>query len=842
MLFTTLLLFSIASQSYAATNNFKRLKSFHQPNKYLHDDGSGVVKFAPVVNSDEGFDWLIVDVGNSIRIKNRKTNHYLNIDNQLGYLESSSINEVTDEGKWEIIVESGYKKFKSATFSSSFIHVNNHGDLINGGPQSIEYVQYGTPQDTPPAARWMFEDNGYNSLWQQRQAEDMTLGGGAQIVDATSDSKLATEAAGGEIVKLDATGEFLEFTSIGMEKDGMVIRFSMPDSATGGGIDATLGLYINDVYSGKLSLTSKYSWVYGPYPFIDDPVTYAGQEDDYPPRAIFDESRIILSGLQSGINKIRLQKDSDDLADYYSIDLVELEEVEAPRTMPSTYISVTDKGAIANDDLDDSLAFYSCINSAKAANTGCWIPPGEFNLDADAPVQSLHDGYTETEVDEGGYVNFTNIGSSAVIGSIDHVVGNYKVNLRYSNGTSSAKSITVFANGTETVISLDPTGGWDQWTDKETSVALPFDPGENKVMLARYYGNSGTVLVDSISIDGLLIEAEDGTERAPVYILPNTSIEGAGIWYTTLSSEKPNTIGGGSSILFGMGDNIHLSHFSMLGDATVRDFSDPGVRGILGNFGADSVIENVWIEHTRIGMQLGRTDQLGHGPTTNLRVENARVRNVVADGINFYQGTSFSTFKNNHVRNSGDDGLVFSQFNAGNNLATQNLVEYVWFAQGISMYNGSNNTMLDNVIYGSRFGIFVSTNFAHGITPLINGNNVIEGNFIKASEDGIKFFTFHNDISDVQVINNEFHDVTGNGIHFANRFIQGIPSPYSINNINIDTNFIAGAGLNGIKVSLDAAGDATFTKTTVRQPGQQGLKVAQSNAFTITKNSGNSGW
>ncbi len=47
--------------------------------------------------------------------------------------------------------------------------------------------------------------------------------------------------------------------------------------------------------------------------------------------------------------------------------------------------------------------------------------------------------------------------------------------------------------------------------------------------------------------------------------------------------------------------------------------------------------------------------------TDGLVVENARIRNNLADGINFAQGTKNSTVKNSNIRGNGDDGLAIGQ-------------------------------------------------------------------------------------------------------------------------------------------------------------------------------------
>ncbi len=72
----------------------------------------------------------------------------------------------------------------------------------------------------------------------------------------------AREASGRRCVRLGATGDFLEFSATA-DAEGMVVRYCVPDSSDGRGIDATLSLYINGKPARKLAMTSRYSYLYG---------------------------------------------------------------------------------------------------------------------------------------------------------------------------------------------------------------------------------------------------------------------------------------------------------------------------------------------------------------------------------------------------------------------------------------------------------------------------------------------------------------------------------------------------------------------------------------------------
>jgi hypothetical protein len=157
----------------------------------------------------------------------------------------------------------------------------------------------------------------------------------------------------------------------------LVIRYSVPDAPTGGGIDSTISLYKNGVFIQKLAVTSKYSWLYGDYPFSNVP---QGR-----PRNFYDEVRQIGLSIQAG-DKIRIQKNADDLAAYDIIDLVDLEMVAPPLVKPaSNWLGVKDApyNAVGNGLSDDTSALQNCINDAIGQGKSVWVPAGQYKLTAD---------------------------------------------------------------------------------------------------------------------------------------------------------------------------------------------------------------------------------------------------------------------------------------------------------------------------------------------------------------------------------------------------------------------------------------------------------------------------
>jgi hypothetical protein len=183
--------------------------------------------------------------------------------------------------------------------------------------------------------------------------------------------EISSEASGRQAVRLDQTGQYVEFT-LAKPTNTLVVRYSIPDSVNGEGLNNTLGLYVNGVRTQSLNLTSKYSWLYGKYPYGNNPAEADAHR-------FYDELHVNVSEIPAGAT-IKLQKDQSDTADFYVIDFVETELIAPAITAPNGMTSVLNYGAIANDGLDDTDAFKAAISAAQTDNQELWIPAGEFQL------------------------------------------------------------------------------------------------------------------------------------------------------------------------------------------------------------------------------------------------------------------------------------------------------------------------------------------------------------------------------------------------------------------------------------------------------------------------------
>jgi hypothetical protein len=187
-------------------------------------------------------------------------------------------------------------------------------------------------------------------------------------------TNFATESSGRKSVRLTSAGQFVEFSSTN-QANSIVVRNSIPDSANGTGIEATISLYVNGTFAQKLTLSSHNSWLYGNSDGPESLTNTPGGDA----RRLFDESHALLSSSYPPGTKFKLQRDSGDTAAFYVIDLVDLEQVAPAASQPAGCTSITQYGAVANDGIDDADAIQRAVTDDQNGVIGCvWIPAGQW--------------------------------------------------------------------------------------------------------------------------------------------------------------------------------------------------------------------------------------------------------------------------------------------------------------------------------------------------------------------------------------------------------------------------------------------------------------------------------
>ena len=274
----------------------------------------------------------------------------------------------------------------------------------------------------------------------------------------------------------------------------------------------------------------------------------------------------------------------------------------------------------------------------------------------------------------------------------------------------------------------------------------------------------------------------------------NLKISGAGVWHTQLHFTSDKRYGGG--IVFGHNSNgIELSNLYMDSNLTSRYNEDAQYKAISGTLGKDSKIHDIWVQHFEVGMWIGDYDQTGNMKYTDgLVVENARIRNNLADGINFAQGTKNSTVKNSNIRGNGDDGLaIWSSISDGTNAAAEennkflnNTIESGWRAAGIGIFGGKGHEISGNLIKDvfAGAGIRVNTVFAGHNFDLNDSGIKIHDNTILRSGTTNDLYKLHRGAIDFQQVRGTIKNVDV----YNNKLLNTLADPVITKNFEMGDN------------------------------------------------------
>ena len=274
----------------------------------------------------------------------------------------------------------------------------------------------------------------------------------------------------------------------------------------------------------------------------------------------------------------------------------------------------------------------------------------------------------------------------------------------------------------------------------------------------------------------------------------NLKISGAGVWHTQLHFTSDKRYGGG--IVFGHNSNgIELSNLYMDSNLTSRYNEDAQYKAISGTLGKDSKIHDIWVQHFEVGMWIGDYDQTGNMKYTDgLVVENARICNNLADGINFAQGTKNSTVKNSNIRGNGDDGLaIWSSISDGTNAAAEennkflnNTIESGWRAAGIGIFGGKGHEISGNLIKDvfAGAGIRVNTVFAGHNFDLNDSGIKIHDNTILRSGTTNDLYKLHRGAIDFQQVRGTIKNVDV----YDNKLLNTLADPVITKNFEMGDN------------------------------------------------------
>ncbi|TKD11774.1 hypothetical protein [Polyangium fumosum] len=310
--------------------------------------------------------------------------------------------------------------------------------------------------------------------------------------------------------------------------------------------------------------------------------------------------------------------------------------------------------------------------------------------------------------------------------------------------------------------------------------------------------------------------------------LSNITVRGAGMWHTTVS--------GYFARFDCWGNNCKYHDFSVFGD-TIQRKDDSPENAFGGNGSSGSLLENIWVEHVKVGYWTG-------ADTNGLVIRNCRMRNLFADAVNFYGGTSNSIVEYTHARNTGDD--AFASWSPADralnrkNVFRRNLVQVPWMANCFGIYGGEDISVEDNVCADvvQYPGILIARQFGShpfsGMTRIERNTLLRAGGSAYNEEHGaFKLHAAQGLLQHVTVNDLEIIEPTHAGIH-----IEGPAAMDSIwfNKVNIKkprtAAFHLSPGSNG-------AMDAAYVVATEAPVGVIDQSQGQ---FKILPGAGNAGW
>ncbi|WP_073813574.1 discoidin domain-containing protein [Streptomyces sp. CB02261] len=299
----------------------------------------------------------------------------------------------------------------------------------------------------------LFVGRGANMPYTMYEAEDGTAGGGAQVLGPNRTvGDIAGEASGRRAVNLDATGEYVEFTTRA-STNTLVTRFSIPDAPGGGGTDSTLNVYVDGVLKKAMPLTSKYAWLYGAETGPGNSPSAGG------PRHIYDEAHLLLGETVPAGSRIRLQKDAANTAANYAIDFVNLEQV-APVANPDPAAYAVPAG-FGQQDVQNALDRVRMDSTGRL--TGVYLPPGDYQTSSKfqvygKPVQVLGAGPWYTRFHAPASQDNTDVGFRAEAAAKGSSFRNFAFFGNYTSRIDGPGKVFDFANVTDMQID-------DIWTE-----------------------------------------------------------------------------------------------------------------------------------------------------------------------------------------------------------------------------------------------------------------------------------------------------------------------------------------------------------------------------------------
>jgi hypothetical protein len=321
----------------------------------------------------------------------------------------------------------------------------------------------------------------------------------------------------------------------------------------------------------------------------------------------------------------------------------------------------------------------------------------------------------------------------------------------------------------------------------------------------------------------------------------NVTLQGAGSWYSVVHTSR--FIDQSSS-----SGSVHLKDFAVLGEVTERVDSNPD-NFVNGSLGPNSSVSGMWLQHLKVGLWLT-------GNNDNLVVENNRILDTTADGLNLNGNAHGVRVRNNFLRNQGDDSLAMWSLNGAdsNSSFENNTISQPNLANGIAIYGGTDITVSDNLVSDTNAlgsGIAISNQkFLDPFSPL-SGTITVSGNTLVRT--GAMNPNWNHPMGALRVDSydsavNATVNITDTTItdspYGAFEFVSGGGHGYSTGNVNVSGATVKNTGT--VVVQAETQGTAKFSNVQATGVGAAGIYncpyPSGSGTFTINDGGGNSGW
>ncbi|MFJ2770894.1 discoidin domain-containing protein [Streptomyces sp. NPDC087300] len=349
--------------------------------------------------------------------------------------------------------------------------------------------------------------------------------------------------------------------------------------------------------------------------------------------------------------------------------------------------------------------------------------------------------------------------------------------------------------------------------------------------IAAAKGSGGTVWIPPG-------EFKVGSELSGV---ENVTVQGAGGWHSVVRSSRfinqSNSAG-----------RVHLKDFAVIGEVTERVDGNPD-NFVNGSLGPGSSVSGMWLQHLKVGLWLT-------GNNDDLVVENNRVLDTTADGLNLNGNARGVQVRDNFLRNQGDDALAMWALNATNSDDTfaNNTVSQPNLANGIAIYGGRDITVKDNLVQdtnalGSGIAIsnqkFLDPFFPLAGTVTVSGNTLVRTGAMNPNWNH-PMGALRVDAYDSAIEANV--DITGTTIkdspYSAYEFVSGGGTGKAVKNVTVNGSTVDKVGTVVVQAETPGAVRVTGVKATgVGAAGVYNCPYpAGSGAFTLTDGGGNSGF